>query len=260
MPIQFPTSPTNGQVYSGYYYDAALSAWKASPISAGPIAISDTPPAGAIHGDMWYKSNDGTTYIYYNDGSTSQWVEVRSEIATSKVGLIPIIPSSISVTAGTASAAIDGTVSFTSCTGITLVGIFTETYRNYLIVCEAESTGSAADIYGQLVTSGGSALSSGYVGGRIAVSNSGSVASNWQGASGVIILSRTNGSNGFAFEANVFNPFQSKQKKITTNFAEISTIGVQAYINPSTSSYASLNFYANGTTMNTGTVKVYGYN
>lgn len=81
MPIQFPTSPTDGQVFSGYYYDATLLAWKASPISAGPASIADTAPSGAIHGDMWFNSTDGNMYIYVNDGTSSQWVEIRSNIA-----------------------------------------------------------------------------------------------------------------------------------------------------------------------------------
>jgi hypothetical protein len=78
MAISFPASPTNGQVYQGYYYDSTLNAWKASPISAGPASVADTAPAGAIHGDVWYNSLDGTIYIYYVDGTSSQWVETRS--------------------------------------------------------------------------------------------------------------------------------------------------------------------------------------
>ena len=81
MAIQFPASPTNGQVYQGYYYDSTLLAWKASPVSAGPVAIADTAPSGAIHGDMWYNSLDGSSYIYVNDGTSSQWVEVHSNTA-----------------------------------------------------------------------------------------------------------------------------------------------------------------------------------
>lgn len=81
MAIQFPNNPTNGQVYSGYYYDSTLNAWKASPISAGPTSIADTAPSGAIHGDMWYNSTDGAMYIYVNDGTSSQWVEVHSNTA-----------------------------------------------------------------------------------------------------------------------------------------------------------------------------------
>lgn len=146
MPIQFPSTPTNGQVFSGYYYDATLSAWKASPISAGPIAISDTPPAGAIHGDMWYKSNDGTTYIYYNDGSTSQWVEVRSQIATSQIGLVPVVPTSVSVSSGTASVS-SNTTTFTGVGSISLNGIFSSTYTHYRLIISAYQSTQNPAIY-----------------------------------------------------------------------------------------------------------------
>ena len=145
MPIQFPSTPTNGQVYSGYYYDATLSAWKASPISAGPIAISDTAPAGAIHGDMWYKSNDGTTYIYYNDGNTSQWVEVRSQFATSQVGLAPVIPTSVAVSSGTASVSVDGTITYSGVGTLDIFGVFSSTYRNYRLIAQASTTANPSE-------------------------------------------------------------------------------------------------------------------
>lgn len=228
MALDFPSSPTNGQTYDNYYYDSATGAWRAQT-SASALTTRVTA------------------------------LEV-ADAGLNKSGLVPIVPTSIVVTAGTGSIAADGTVSFNACTGLRLVGVFSSRYKNYYMVCEAETTGTACDIYGNLYTSAGVALGSGYVGGRIAANNTGAAGANWQAASGVIIMSRSNGANGFAFEANFFNPFEAKQKKFTSNFAEISTIGMQAYINPSTTSYTTLSFYANGTTMNTGTVKIYGYN
>ena len=94
MAIQFPASPTNGQVYQGYYYDSNISAWKASPVSAGPVAIADVAPTGAIHGDMWYNSLDGSSYIYVNDGTSSQWVEVHSNTAALPGSIIQTVSSS----------------------------------------------------------------------------------------------------------------------------------------------------------------------
>ena len=91
MAIQFPASPTNGQVYQGYYYDSTLSAWKASPVSAGPVAIADAAPAGAIHGDMWYNSLDGSSYIYVNDGTSGQWVEVHSNTAAVPGSILQVL-------------------------------------------------------------------------------------------------------------------------------------------------------------------------
>jgi hypothetical protein len=33
-----------------------------------------TPPAQALIGDLWWNTTDGTGYILYNDGSSTQWV------------------------------------------------------------------------------------------------------------------------------------------------------------------------------------------
>jgi len=44
--------------------------------SAATVATSTTPPAGAVDGNIWFDEDDGTVYIYYNDGTSSQWVEI----------------------------------------------------------------------------------------------------------------------------------------------------------------------------------------
>jgi len=117
---------------------------------------------------MWYKSNDGTTYIYYNDGSTYQWVEIRSEIATSQVGLVPIVPTSIAVSAGTASVAANGLVTFTNASSISLNGIFTSTYSRYKInfVARTTTSTSGVDFYGKFRLAG-TDISAGYYGSAI---------------------------------------------------------------------------------------------
>ncbi|WNL51031.1 hypothetical protein SCREM2_gp112 [Synechococcus phage S-CREM2] len=38
---------------------------------------SDAPPTPASNGDVWYNTDDGRTYIYYNDGLSDQWVEMN---------------------------------------------------------------------------------------------------------------------------------------------------------------------------------------
>lgn len=103
MPIQFPANPVNGQVSQGYYYDANLLAWKASPISAGPTQIADTAPSGAIHGDMWYNSADGSQYVYVNDGTSSQWVEVHSNTAATPGSIIQVVQGRNNIQATTTS-------------------------------------------------------------------------------------------------------------------------------------------------------------
>src|SRR5262249_21772767 len=79
MGINFPSSPTNGQIYPltgqpQYVWDAATGAWKAVSGTSVPIYVSDTAPTGVPDKSLWFKSDTGQLYIRYNDGNSSQWV------------------------------------------------------------------------------------------------------------------------------------------------------------------------------------------
>ena len=39
------------------------------------ITISDNPPGSPTAGSLWWNSNTGYMFVYYNDGDSSQWVE-----------------------------------------------------------------------------------------------------------------------------------------------------------------------------------------
>jgi len=41
----------------------------------GRYTTSETAPSTPTAGDAWFNTNNGKTYIYYSDGSSSQWVE-----------------------------------------------------------------------------------------------------------------------------------------------------------------------------------------
>ena len=40
------------------------------------VIVSEDTPVGVEHGDLWYESDTGRTFIYYTDSDTSQWVEI----------------------------------------------------------------------------------------------------------------------------------------------------------------------------------------
>jgi hypothetical protein len=53
------------------------------PAAAGggaSVTISDTPPASPTAGNLWWESDTGITYIYYNDGNSSQWVALAGNV------------------------------------------------------------------------------------------------------------------------------------------------------------------------------------
>ena len=85
MGFQFPSSPTDGQIYTppepgapSYIYHTPSWQLVASHTSDGLLTISDGPPASPVPGQQWWESDTGLTYVWYDDGSGSpsaQWVQ-----------------------------------------------------------------------------------------------------------------------------------------------------------------------------------------
>lgn len=45
---------------------------------ARKLGTSDTAPSSPVVGDAWFDSSRGRTFVYYNDGDSSQWIEIGS--------------------------------------------------------------------------------------------------------------------------------------------------------------------------------------
>ena len=78
MALDFPANPVDGQVYGSYVYSTTTGVWKAREESAAPAVVSPTPPTTANPGDIWVDSSDGIAYVRYDDGTSSQWIELIS--------------------------------------------------------------------------------------------------------------------------------------------------------------------------------------
>jgi hypothetical protein len=79
MGFDFPNAPTQGQLFQppgGPNYVYSNGVWTAS--TGQRAMISDTPPSGAVAGDLWWESDSGNLYVYYNDGDSSQWVQCNT--------------------------------------------------------------------------------------------------------------------------------------------------------------------------------------
>ena len=53
----------------------------AATITVIPVTVGDNPPIGAgttNNGELWWESDTGDLYVYYNDGNSSQWVMANS--------------------------------------------------------------------------------------------------------------------------------------------------------------------------------------
>jgi hypothetical protein len=83
MALDFPANPTDGQIFGSYVWSSSKSVWQSREESAAPAVVSPLPPESASPGDIWVDSSDGVSYVYYNDGSSSQWIEMISSGVTS---------------------------------------------------------------------------------------------------------------------------------------------------------------------------------
>ena len=57
------------------------SAW-VEVSGGGGVTVSATAPASPDDGDLWWDSDDGELYLYYNDGTSSQWVAAAGPSVT----------------------------------------------------------------------------------------------------------------------------------------------------------------------------------
>ena len=55
--------------------------------------VSATPPTGAEEGDLWWDTTDGRLYVYYDDGSSEQWVDASPDAQAPVVISAPSAPT-----------------------------------------------------------------------------------------------------------------------------------------------------------------------
>jgi hypothetical protein len=85
--LKFPISESNPGELPNSVDRASL--YLAFDVNGDPIAISgvnfttsDTPPASARDGEMWFNTTSGRLYIYYVDVDSGQWVETGGQYTT----------------------------------------------------------------------------------------------------------------------------------------------------------------------------------
>lgn len=74
----------------------------------GGAAISDSGPANPQPGDLWWKSDEGQLYVYYNDGTSSQWVIANAFMGGTAFGDITVTSINDGPLAGARNRVING--------------------------------------------------------------------------------------------------------------------------------------------------------
>jgi microcystin-dependent protein len=90
MALDFPSNPTDGQVSGNYIWSATSGVWKAKAAVSTVGIPSPTAPTPANNGDVWLDTTMGISFMYYNDGTSSQWVEMLSSAVPSVNEIMPI--------------------------------------------------------------------------------------------------------------------------------------------------------------------------
>lgn len=78
--FDFPGSPSSGQQFTPiaggptYVYQGGVWRMASGGLNAG-VWIGDTAPSNPTHGMLWWESDTGNSFIYYDDGSSGQWVQ-----------------------------------------------------------------------------------------------------------------------------------------------------------------------------------------
>lgn len=136
---------TTGEVLTANDVDGYLmqGVWVFASASARNSAV--TSPQ---EGNMSYLKDTNSVEYY----SGSAWVAVGG--AAAAAALTQIVPTSTTVSGGSASISASGAVTFTGCTSMSVNGAFTSTYTNYLIITDSISANTQTDIYFRLRASG----------------------------------------------------------------------------------------------------------
>jgi hypothetical protein len=83
MAYDFPGSPNLGDTFTdtasgvtfkwnGYGWDGG------APASSPAVIVSPTPPANPVDNVIWWESDTGIMHLRYNDGNSTQWVQLNA--------------------------------------------------------------------------------------------------------------------------------------------------------------------------------------
>lgn len=257
-------------------------------ISSVAARVSDTPPSNPVAGQLWFESDTGKTFVYYD----SYWVETTSTGATGPSGVYvgSTAPSNTSLiwadTSATGTAVIpqggtsgqvlvknsstDYDTSWsappglvfiksqtigTAVTSVTVTDAFSSTYDNYLITISGGVCSTNVEISLRMGT-----VSSNYSWGIVYTTYATATASALRAtsASSVQYVGRGTTST-LTMSCEVRGPNLAKPTYVTTNYVAEDAVGVCNGIHTDSTQHTSFTIFPQLGTITGGTIRVYGY-
>jgi hypothetical protein len=261
-------TPADNEVLA---YDSTSSVWKnQTATEAGLVAEGDsrltnarTPTAHA----STHASGGSDPVTLAQSQITNLTTDLAAKAPLTGVGLVPIIPSSVSVGVGSASVDSAGLVTFTSVDYVQLNDVFTTDYRNYVVIFERTS-GSTTDSFNVQLVSGTTPSTASvyditriYTVNNTAPATSQVLATTNFGAS--VTVSSTAGYHATTMEffaPKLVRPTGAKWTSVQWVSAAGVTMSQGVGYHRNSTSYEGIRLVRASTSTSSGTVKVYGYN
>lgn len=275
----------NGQLFGAYIYDSSIGAWRAQGSTnnvgtqlaqlqtASPVAVASAAARNALYptpiqGQSVFRTDLGYQETYYglynsstNPGgrATAGWYGNQRNI-----GLVPIVPPTVSVSGGTATANSLGLITFSAATSISLNGAFTDAYKKYRVIVEVNSASSSGILAWRYRNAGTDNSSTVYGQGGLISRTSGATANLSSGNTTYQIMGSLLAASGYSFiwVIDVVGVRQANNKAMTwLTYYSDTTSGsggfAGGYFTPTTT-FDGFTLFPTGNM--SGNVQVFGYN
>ena len=246
---------TSGQV---------LTAQQQTEINTGIPVFADSTARDAAFGGTGEKTLAEGQFAFLEDTDTTQYYDGATWQSVGVTpGLRSITPSSISVGSGTATSAGNGEVTFTGVgTNLSLNGVFSATYTNYLVLIEKQTASGTGGLNCRLRSATTDNTNANYDQAYIRATQAGVVAGQGLNAQTSWFFNM----NDLAYQyisLTLFSPFVTSFTGMQTSYHENDGTtsfytAVQNGQNQESYSADGLTFLVSGGTV-TGKVTVYGY-
>jgi len=151
MPLDFPINPAVGTYYNGYIWDGTV--WDSALQPTAPALLTTLPVyATAAARTTALPSPSEGQLSYLNDSNLGQVYD--GAVWKGLGGLSNIVPPTVAVSGGTATANTLGTVSFTGATSISLNNVFTSNFASYRLVINLTAVSTSTTLAWRLRAGG----------------------------------------------------------------------------------------------------------